>query len=259
MKIPIRKQAVGAIIGIALLLLSFLFIGTLLNSEELLTRERLVTWLQDAGPFAPFLLIATMAVAVVISPIPSLPLDLAAGAAFGPILGTAYAVIGAEIGAIASFLIARALGRDLLTRLAGTDVVFCERCSDRHLILLLIFARLLPVFSFDVISYGAGLTNMSLRAFALATLVGMIPPTFALTYLGTSLITIQWPLILGGVLMVGFFLLVPKLVMRYPSAWWARLFLAATPAPAPVPNQNPEPSAHEEQVQVCSGCGVPLH
>ncbi|MDR4485810.1 MAG: VTT domain-containing protein [Nitrospirales bacterium] len=44
---------------------------------------------------------------------------------------------------------------------------------------------MIPIFSFDLISYGAGLTNMSIRVFALVALVGMIPPTLALTYAGS--------------------------------------------------------------------------
>ena len=40
-------------------------------------------WIVRIGP-------AVMATAVVVSPIPSLPLDLAAGATFGPLLGTIY-------------------------------------------------------------------------------------------------------------------------------------------------------------------------
>ncbi len=52
-----------------------------------------------------------MATAVVVSPIPSLPLDIAAGSFFGPLLGTLYAATGALAGAVLSFLIARLLGR----------------------------------------------------------------------------------------------------------------------------------------------------
>jgi hypothetical protein len=40
------------------------------------------------------------------------------------------------------------------------------------------------------VSYGAGLTNMSLKAFVLATFLGMIPPTFAFTYLGNAVCVI---------------------------------------------------------------------
>ena len=45
----------------------------------------------------------------------------------------------------------------------------------------------------------------------------MIPSTFALTYLGSSVVSAQWPLIVAGFVMVAFFLLLPKLVKRYRS------------------------------------------
>jgi uncharacterized membrane protein YdjX (TVP38/TMEM64 family) len=48
------------------------------------------------------------------------------------------------------------------------------------------------------VSYGAGLTNISLMTFTLNTLFGMAPPTFALTHLGSSVVSAQWPLIVGA-------------------------------------------------------------
>ena len=78
-----------------------------IDYERYLSPTVLIDWLRDAGPLAPLLLIGSMACAVVIPPIPSLPLDFAAGAVFGPFYGGLYAVIGAEIGAIGCFLLAR--------------------------------------------------------------------------------------------------------------------------------------------------------
>ena len=227
--------------------------------QEILQPHLVADWLREAGPFGPIVFIALMAAAVVISPIPSLPLDIAAGATFGPMLGTAYAVIGAEIGAIASFLIGRALGRDVLTRLLHTNVAFCERCSDRHLAIFVFLARLVPLFSFDIISYGAGLTNMSVRVFALVTFFGMIPPTLALTYAGSQVVSGTWLLILSGLAMVGMMLLIPKLVLRYPTARWVRLLRGEMPAEAPVPVPSLRPAvAVEAIVSRCDSCGGPL-
>ena len=248
-----RLLALG---GILVLVTLFLGLVQRFDFLEILNPERLAGLLDQVGPMAPLVLIGAMILAVVVSPIPSLPLDLAAGVAFGPWLGTTYAVIGAEIGAIISFLIGRALGRDLLTRLLRTNVAFCEKCSDAHLVLLVTVARLVPLFSFDIVSYGAGLTNMSLKAFALATLVGTIPPTFALTSFGSSVTTAQWPLMLAGIVMVAVFVLAPKLVMRYPNAWWARVFLAAAPMPHS-PTSAPQPK-QPHGTESCSGCGEPL-
>lgn len=255
MKLNTLLLKLGALFTLAFAALAMVFWFDL---QEILQPHLVADWLREAGPFGPIVFIALMAAAVVISPIPSLPLDIAAGATFGPMLGTAYAVIGAEIGAIASFLIGRALGRDVLTRLLRTNVAFCERCSDRHLAIFVFLARLVPL-SFDIISYGAGLTNMSLRTFAAVTFAGMIPPTLALTYAGSQVVSGAWLLILSGLAMVGMMLLIPKLVLRYPTARWVRLLRGEMPAEAPVPVPALQPAvAVERLVSRCDSCGGPL-
>ncbi len=41
--------------------------------------------------------------------------------------------------------------------------------------LMILLLRLIPLFPFDLISYGAGLTKISYKDFALGTLIGTIP------------------------------------------------------------------------------------
>lgn len=196
--------------------------------ERYLVPTGLVQWLNGAGPFAPLLLIGSMICTVVIPPIPSVPLVLAAGVAFGPFDGALYAMIGAEIGATVCFLVARALGRETLLRVRKTDVMFGQRRTDYQLMSMVFLARLIPIFSFEV-SFGAGLTKIPFKTFALATLFGMAPSTFALTYLGSSMSTAQWPLIAAGVGMVAFFLAIPKLLTKYRDGRFALLFLGPSP------------------------------
>ncbi len=223
---------------------------------EYLQPAHFVEFIQDFGMLAPLVFVGIMALAVIVSPIPSLPLDLVAGAAFGPFLGTVYAVIGAEIGAIVSFLIGRWLGRDVIARLLRSDVVFCEKCSDHHLIGFVFLARLLPVFSFDLVSYGAGLTTMSLKAFALATFVGMVPPTFALVYFGSSVLTDDWLVILLGLVLVGLLVVLPKLIMQNQSSWWVRLILGEKLESNERLSSAPEPVLSSEPSRTCSWCGA---
>ena len=249
------RQFLKLVILAGLLFGAYAFLSDL-DLGETFNPQRIVEYLDTWGPWGPLVFMVMMATAVVVSPIPSLPLDLAAGAAFGPWLGTTYAVVGAEVGAILSFLIGRFLGKDLISRWLNMNVVFCEKCSDHHLIGIVFLARLLPVFSFDLISYGAGLTNMSLKAFALVTLVGMIPPTFALTYFGSAVITVEWPFILSGVLLVIIFLFLPKWIMKNRTTRWVRLIQGEMPS---LPMENSSESVVDQRVEKsCSWCGAEM-
>ncbi len=45
-------------------------------------------------------------------------------------------------------------------------------------------SRLMPFVSFDLVSYAAGLSNLTFWRFALATLAGIIPASFLLAHFG---------------------------------------------------------------------------
>jgi uncharacterized membrane protein YdjX (TVP38/TMEM64 family) len=175
--------------------------------------------LAGTGALAPLVLMALMAAAVVVSPIPSLPLDIAAGAAFGPTLGTLYAAAGALVGSIISFGIARLLGRELVERVVGGHISFCRDCSDRLLTRVVFASRLIPGVSFDVVSYGAGLTKISLGRFCLATFFGMLPLTFAYVSFGPLLVSGGLLSLVAGGAVVVLFLLLPRLVEKNNLFW----------------------------------------
>ncbi len=187
-------------------------------------REALIEeWLQAAGPFAPLVFIVLMAAAVVL-PVPTFPLDVLAGRAFGPVLGTLYAVVGAMLGAMVSFLLARWLGRDLIARFLKGHINFCRQCSDKILTKVVFLARLVPAVSFDVVSYGAGLTKMSLAKFAVASFLGMLPLTFAYVSFG-PLLSVGAPVTwLGGGLVVVLLFLLPRWIERYDLFGMRQLF-----------------------------------
>ena len=204
MSLPVK---VGLLILLALVLFASQFVW---NIESFFQPEFIQSWLSRTGIFAPVVYMIIMALAVVISPIPSLPLDIAAGVFFGPYLGTLYSVCGALVGAVISFLIARRLGRSVIERFLGGHVNFCSTCSDRLLTKVVFITRLLPVISFDVVSYGAGLTRMSLSRFAVATFFGMIPMTFVYNYFGSVAVFGRWVSIPLGIVMVLLFFLGPR-------------------------------------------------
>jgi uncharacterized membrane protein YdjX (TVP38/TMEM64 family) len=202
-----KKQLVKGMLFIALVI-AIICLELLWDLSSYFNPVQIQEWLASAGIFAPLVYIIIMSLAVVISPIPSLPLDIAAGLFFGPFLGTLYSVIGALSGAVASFLITRLLGRELIERFIGGHINFCANCSDRLLTKIVFLSRLLPVVSFDIVSYGAGLTKMSIKKFAIATFLGMIPLTFVYNYFGSVLVfSKELTLVLGIILVVLFFVM----------------------------------------------------
>ena len=121
--------------------------------------------LENAGALAPLLHIFLMAIAIVLSPLPSIPLAVTGGMFFGPFLGSVYSLIGALSGAIASFLIARHIGIELVERICRKPLAFYPKGTENLIMRIVLFSRLIPVISFDVVSYGAGLTKLPLRKF----------------------------------------------------------------------------------------------
>ncbi|MFT4830325.1 MAG: putative membrane protein YdjX (TVP38/TMEM64 family) [Paracoccaceae bacterium] len=158
--------------------------SVLADAQRLMDRDTLDALVAQAGNWGPLLIIGLMTLAVVASPIPSAPIALAAGAAYGHIWGTVQIALGAELGALIAFGIARTLGRDALRRLFG-DRVDAGLLGSQNALMGTVFAsRLMPFVSFDMISYAAGLSCLHAWRFALATLVGIAPASFLLAHIG---------------------------------------------------------------------------
>lgn len=136
------------------------------------------------GHAGPLVLIALMTVAVVVSPLPSAPVALAAGALYGHFWGTLYVVIGAQSGAMLAFAIARYLRPDRIRKWLDGLCTFRQYDSQNMLMLAVFASRLVPFVSFDAASYAAGLTPLEMWRFAVATLLGILPASFVLAHFG---------------------------------------------------------------------------
>lgn len=201
--------AVAAVLAMAALYWWLDGTGTMAAILDGRALQELVFGLGPAGPLA---VIGLMTLAILISPIPSAPIALAAGAAYGHIWGTAYVLVGAELGALCAFGLARILGRDAVQRWVGSRLPK-TRLGSQHTLMALVFAsRLLPFISFDVVSYAAGLTSLAFWRFAVATLAGILPASFLLAHFGGEMTTGEFDRILLAVLALG-------LLTAGPLAW----------------------------------------
>jgi uncharacterized membrane protein YdjX (TVP38/TMEM64 family) len=180
--------------------------GALATITDGPTLERYVVELGMVGPLAT---IGLLAMAIVLNPIPSAPIALAAGAAYGHLWGTVYVVTGAEIGALIAFAIARSVGYEVLHRWLGKRLSLGSLASQNALMAAVFASRLLPFISFDLVSYAAGLTPLTLWRFALATLAGIIPASFLLAHFGGEMASADAYRIMLAVLALGAITLLP--------------------------------------------------
>ncbi|MEM9906973.1 MAG: TVP38/TMEM64 family protein [Cyanobacteria bacterium P01_D01_bin.44] len=153
---------------------------------SLLTPDGLKTSINQIGTWGPPLYIAIIAVSVVVAQVPGAPLAVAAGAIWDPLLAGIYTVAGGFGGALIAYGLGRLMGQSVIKALTGKTLHFSKERGEAYLGWLIFATRLLPVFSFDLMSYGAGMTGVSWPIYASATFFGMIPSTLLLTYLGAS-------------------------------------------------------------------------
>ena len=176
---------------------------------------KLRLWITNLGYIGPVTIIALMAIAVIINPIPSAPIALASGAVFGHTWGTIYVVAGAAIGAAGAFWIARLLGQELLVRLFGKKIMLGWLGSQNILMALVFVSRLIPFLSFDLVSYGAGLTQIKAWRFLLATLLGLVPASFLLAHFGGEMAATDLNEAMLLILLLGGVTIIPVVLIGY--------------------------------------------
>jgi len=202
------------VIGLAMLAAWWFAPSVLLEAERFMRPETLKALVDRAGVWGPLVIIGLMIVSVVASPIPSAPIAMAAGAAYGHLWGTVQIVLGAELGALIAFCIARALGRDAVRRMFGERADAGLLGSQNALMGAVFASRLMPFVSFDMISYAAGLSCLRPWRFAVATFAGIVPASFALVYLGAQIAGADMRLALWAALGLG-------LITGAPALWIA--------------------------------------
>ena len=143
-------------------------------------------WVEGLGALGPLAFVAGYALAV-LAFIPGSALTLASGAIFGVGKGTVLVFAAALVGSTGAFLVARHLARAAIEKRISGDARFAaiDRAigtQGRKIVFLL---RLSPIFPFNLLNYGLGLTRVRLVDYVIAG-VGMLPGTLLYVYLGSA-------------------------------------------------------------------------
>lgn len=164
----------------------FLFyIASELKESNIISRQNIELFITHYKSISWLVYVFTLVIAIM-SPIPDTPIVLVGGYIFGPIIGTALTILGQILGATVDFYLARALGRNFVTKKFPQSINLLNTYSQKLGWQTIFFMRLTPTLSFDFLSYASGLSSISFTRYILATTGGMVPLITITTLLGYS-------------------------------------------------------------------------
>ena len=140
-------------------------------------------WVAGLGPAGAVTFVLVYAVATM-ALLPVSLLSAVAGVLFGPVAGVAVVWTGAMLGAGGSFAVGRVLSRPAVEALAGERLERLDRFLARRAFLAVLAVRLIPLFGFVLVNYGAAATAVGVRPYLAGTALGIVPGVVALVVLG---------------------------------------------------------------------------
>lgn len=211
-----NKKNVFKLIFLIILVAIVAFLLNKYNFLKGLGPNELKEYIQGKGAMAPIIYV----VILILLPLllfPDSVLVIAGGMVFGLWGGVVLTSIGSLLGGIISFVISKALGKGVVKKIIKRDIVIFENKDTKSAFFLILILRLIPLFPFKIVSYSAGLTDMKLRDFSLATVIGSLPGIIVYTNLGdktTKLGTTEFYISIGLVVLLFAVSLIFKRVLQ---------------------------------------------
>ena len=138
--------------------------------------DRLREFILSFGFWAPFISACLMITQSVVLFLPAFPIFVVNALSFGVFWGLLLSWSSAVLGSLVCFIIAKKLGRPAVQRLVNRihleTADLALRRYEKYVILLF---GLLPVISFDVISYASGLTLLTFWEFLPLVCLAQVP------------------------------------------------------------------------------------
>lgn len=156
-------------------------------AKELLNEKFLVSEFQRSGSYAPLLFVLVFTGTVSLG-LPGNVMAIAGGALFGLFWGTLWSLIGSTLGAIGAFWLARYFLHHRIEQQFGHHPMLrrLNHAISTYPFSIVLAVRFTPLSPFSLVNFLFGLTPISLKTYALGTLLGLIPLTLTYSWLGVT-------------------------------------------------------------------------
>ena len=145
---------------------------------------RMRAFMADKGWATDFIFAGLVCFQVIVAIIPGEPLELCAGYLFGPLAGTLICLAGITAGSAAVFGLTRLFGRRFAALFISERKLASLRFlhNERRLYTAMAGMMLVPGTPKDVLTYFAGLTPVSFRAWLVMCSIGRLPSIVSSTW-----------------------------------------------------------------------------
>lgn len=150
-------------------------------------RQEILIWCRDNYVLAVIGFVVAYHVAVMFSLPGAIWLSLTGGFLFGTFQGGAYIVVGATLGAIGIFLLARYALYDFFHARVGKTLCRMEKGFQEDALSYMLVLRLVPLFPFWLVNLVPALLGVKLRTYTIGTFFGIIPGAFVYASVGSGL------------------------------------------------------------------------
>lgn len=172
------------LVVLLLILAALVVIAWTLPLEQLVFD--LQDWVRDNPGWSFPALIALLVIGILLM-LPASVMMMTSGFLFGLGKGFFAVWLAVVLASTAAFWIARRWARPLVERRLATKPSFMaiDRAIRRKGFYVVLLTRLILLLPFPALNYSHGLTDVRLRDYVLATMIGMVPAIFLFVYLGT--------------------------------------------------------------------------
>lgn len=180
------------------------------------------SWLSAQGDWAPIICILFVVVGTIIC-IPATFMGFVSGIVFDLNTAIICVVIGANVGALATFWLTHIIGREVIEKYMTGSVGELDKRIAEHGFQVVAWIRLMPFLPYNIQNYAFGLTSVSVKDLIFGNFIGMLPWMFAFVSLGNAATKISFkdpyafltPEIWGPFVFVIMLLCVPPLFKRF--------------------------------------------
>ena len=185
----IKKPWAKLLLALAVIAGLFILFRVLDIDFSGVSEEDFKKWVEGMGLWGPIVYI----IVYVFRPLILFPagvLSATAGIIWGTWLGFFYLQIAANISSTVEFLFARYFARNAIEKKLGGKIKNLDEKIEKHGFLTVLLIRLIPNVAWDIQNLSLGLTKVKFRDYFFATLIGIMPGSFAFVFFGSSLIKV---------------------------------------------------------------------